>query len=74
MIKVDNIAEAERILKELNIHDFKSSSNGEIKVFENVKVNDIVLALNKANVSILSINSSEESVEDYYLNLIKEAK
>lgn len=74
MIKVDNVAETEKILKELNIHDFKASSSGEIKVFENVKVNDIVMALNNANVSILSINSSEESVEDYYLNLIKEAK
>ena len=74
MLKVDNVVETEKILKELNIHDFKASSSGEIKVFENVKVNDVVMALNKANVSILSINSSEESVEDYYLNLIKEAK
>ena len=74
MLKVDNVEEAEKILKALNVHDYKTSSNGEIKIFENVKVNDIVLELNKANVAILSINSSEESVEDYYLNLIKEAK
>lgn len=74
MLKVDNVEEAEKILKALNVHDYKTSSNGEIKILENVKVNDIVLELNKANVAILSINSSEESVEDYYLNLIKEAK
>lgn len=74
MLKVDNVEETEKILKALNIHEYKTSSNGEIKVFENVKVNDVVLELNKANIAILSINSSEESVEDYYLNLIKEAK
>ena len=74
MLKVDNVEETEKIIKALNVHDYKTSSNGEIKIFENVKVNDIVLELNKANVAILSINSSEESVEDYYLNLIKEAK
>ena len=74
MLKVDNVEETEKIIKALNVHDYKASSNGEIKIFENVKVNDIVLELNKANVAILSINSSEESVEDYYLSLIKEGK
>lgn len=74
MIKVDKIAETEQILKAHNIADYKVSSNGEINIFENLKVNDIVAELNAANVTILSINSSEESVEEYYLNLIKEGK
>ncbi len=74
MIKVDKIAETEAILKTHNITDYKVSSNGEINIFENLKVNDIVAELNAANVTILSINSSEESVEEYYLNLVKEGK
>lgn len=74
MIKVDKIAETEAILKTHNVTDYKVSSNGEIKIFENLKVNDIVAELNAANITILSINSSEESVEEYYLNLIKEGK
>ena len=74
MIKVDKLDKAEATLKEKGISDYKSSPNGEIKIYENVKVNDIVLAMNKADVAILSINSSEESVEDYYLNLIKEGE
>ena len=74
MIKVDKIAETEAILKTHNITDYKVSSNGEINIFENLKVNDIVAELNTANVTILSINSSEESVEEYYLNLVKEGK
>ena len=74
MIKVDKLDKAEAILKEKGIKDYKTSPNGEIKIYENVKVNDIVLAMNKADVAILSINSSDESVEDYYLNLIKEGE
>ena len=73
MIKVDKLQETEALLKKLNIQDYKSSSNGEIKIFDALKINDFVKALDKEGINILSINSSEESVEDYYLKLIKEA-
>ena len=62
---------AEEVLKTLKIKDYKTSSNGEIKIFESVKINNIVVALNEAKVDVLAINSSDESVEDYYLNLIR---
>lgn len=70
-IKIDNLKKAEEVLKTLKIKDYKTSSNGEIKIFENVKINTIVVALNEAKVDVLAINSSDESVEDYYLNLIR---
>ena len=71
MVKVDKIPEAEKALKKMNISDYRTSSNGEIKIFENVKINDVVIGLDNAGVSISAINSSDESVEDYYLNLIR---
>ena len=71
-LKVDKVEEAKTVIAKLGIHDFKSSPSGEIKIYQNVKIADVVIALNSANIDILSINSSDESVEDYYLNLVRE--
>ena len=74
MVKVDNITKAEKALKGLNIYDYRVSTSGEIKIYDSVKINQVVLALDAAGVDISAINSSEGSVEDYYLNLVKEAR
>ena len=74
MIKVDKLAKTEKVLKQLGSLDYKVSPNGEIKIYDNLKIKDVVMGLDDAGVNLLGINSSEESVEDYYLNLVKEAK
>ena len=74
MIKVDKLAKAEKVLKQLGSLDYKVSPNGEIKIYDNLKIKDVVMSLDDAGVNLLGINSSEESVEDYYLNLVREAK
>lgn len=74
MVKVDKLDKAEKILKQLGALDYKVSPNGEIKIYDNLKIKDVVVALDAAGVNLLGINSSEESVEDYYLNLVREAK
>ena len=74
MVKVDNITKAEKALKGLNIYDYRVSTSGEIKIYDSVMINQVVLALDAAGIDISAINSSEGSVEDYYLNLVKEAK
>ena len=71
-VKVDNIDETEKAVKKLGIKDYKAFPNGDFKIYENVQINSIVSALTAANVTVLGINSADESVEDYYLNLIKE--
>ena len=71
-VKVDNVNRAEEVIRSLNIHDYKAFPNGDVKIYENVQINSIVTALSAANVMVLGINSSEESVEEYYLNLVKE--
>ena len=72
--KVDDTVKAEAAIKSLNIKDYKVFPSGEIKVFENIDINDLIATFSKNGVKVLSFNSSEESVEDYYLNLIKGAK
>ena len=73
-IKVSDVVKTEEVLTKLNIKDFKSFPSGDIKIYENVVINDLVVALSKEGIVVLGINSQEESVEDYYLSLIKEGK
>lgn len=71
-MKVDNVNAAENALTKLGIKDYKIMPNGDVMIYEDIQINKIVLALSTAQVNILSINSSDESVEDYYLNLVRE--
>ena len=71
-VKVDKVDAAEAVIKKLGIKDYKAFPNGDIKIYENVQINSVVTALSTANIMVLGINSSDESVEDYYLNLVKE--
>ena len=71
-IKVNNVNASEELLKKLKINDYKISPNGDVNIYDNVKIKDMISAFAEANIDILAINSSEESVEEYYLNLIKE--
>ena len=73
-VKVSDVAKSEDVLAKLNIKDYKSFPSGDVKIYENVAINDLVLALSNAGITVLGINSQEESVEDYYLSLIKEGK
>ena len=73
-IKVGDVSKAEAILNKLNIKDYKSYPSGDIKIFDNVTINDLVMAFAKEGLGLIGINSQEESVEDYYLSLIKEGK
>ena len=72
-LKVDDLDKAREVIASLGLVDVKISSNGEIRIFDNVKISDVVIAFDKQGVEILGINSADESVEDYYLKLIKEA-
>ena len=73
-VKVSDVAKTEAILAKLKIQDYKSFPSGDVKIYENIAINDLVVALTNGGVTVLGINSQEESVEDYYLSLIKEGK
>lgn len=70
-IKVSDIEAAKEILAKLGLKDVSAFPNGDIKIYDDIKVNKVVVAFDKADVELLSIHTSEESVEDYYLNLVK---
>ena len=70
-IKVDGLDKVEPALKSIGVKQYKIYPNGDVTVFDEVQINDFVGSLSKAKINILSINSTDESVEDYYLHLIK---
>ena len=73
-VKVDDIQKTEEILRKNNYNDLKVSINGEVRIYDEVKIVSVVNLLDKNNINILGINSSDESVEEYYLNLVKGVK
>ena len=73
-VKVDNVSRAESAIRGLGVSDLKSFPNGEIKIYQNVEISRVISALSSIGINVLGINSSDESVEDYYLNLIKEGE
>ena len=69
-VRVNDIKDIETALKDLKIKDYKAYPNGNVQIFDDVDIAEVVIAINKKKIKILSINSSDEGVEDYYLNLI----
>ena len=69
-LKVSNEEAALKVLKGLGCRDIQTLPSGEIKVFDKVETKDVIKALVLKNIDILHFNSSDKSVEDYYLNLV----
>ena len=73
-IKVEKTDGIEKVLSGLKVKDFKVFPNGDVKIYDDVEIGQIISELHGKKVKILAVNSSEENVEDYYLNLIKEVR
>ena len=73
-INVDKVDATDKTLKALKIKDYKVFPNGDVKIYDEADIGEIISKIHDKGIKILSINSSDESVEEYYLNLIKEGK
>ena len=73
-IKVEDPTKVEEVLVNFGIKDMKVSPNGDINIYDEVSIGEVVTYLVKNKIDILAINSSDESVEEYYLNLVGGAK
>lgn len=69
-IKFADVEAAYKTLKELKVKDFKTFPNGDVMIFDEIELGDFVSKLASKGLKIISINSSDEGVEDYYLNLV----
>lgn len=71
VIKVENTSEAEEAIKGFKIEKYKVFPNGDVAIYDEIDIGEVVSYLNKKKIKILSIRSVDESVEDYYLRLIR---
>ncbi len=68
-IKVSNIKECVKYLEEKKM-PYEVISDEEINIYEKINVSEIAVELNKRNCKINEFREKEESLENYYINLI----
>lgn len=68
-IEVTNIEVLSRVLDEKMI-DYKIISEQTADIYGKVSITDLAAALASGNCEILSMNSHDESLESYYMNLV----
>ena len=62
LVKVDNINQAEALLKSHGMKELNISPNGNINIFDDVDIGSVVTLLHSNKIKILAIKSSDESV------------
>ena len=74
VIKTNDNEKTLQVLSLLNLSNYIILPNKEIKIYDDVNINELVISLDKNNINVLSMKCNEEKVEDYYLNLLKEVR
>lgn len=70
-LEVDNTEVLSQVLEQaLQIHDFKVLDGNMVRIYDDVDVTNVVQVLGENGVKILQINTRNESIEEYYLNLM----
>ena len=73
LIRVNDIAKLEKVLKAQKLTNYKVFPNGDVKIYDEIDIGSFISSLHDNKIKVTFAQSNEESVEDYYLNLIKEA-
>ncbi|MCQ3034979.1 MAG: ATP-binding cassette domain-containing protein [Bacilli bacterium] len=74
-IIVDNAAKTEEVFKSINITDYKEIGVNNFRVFDTkITSGELNKALVLGGVEVKRLVSNEETIEEYYLNIMKEGK
>lgn len=68
-ISVSNIKECSKYLEQSNI-SYEVMSNKIINIYDNVNISELAIELSNRNCTINEFHEKEESLENYYMNLI----
>ena len=68
---VDNTSNLPKVIKELNVKESKVTPSGEVVIYDSLDINNLVVCLDKNGMKVISFNTTDESIEDYYLNLVR---
>lgn len=69
-LRVDNTEKLGDVLKNFDSLDFSYTPEG-VKINGEVDLNELLDAVIKAEIKIISINCNETSIEDYYLSVVE---
>ena len=68
-VKVNEVKDLIKYL-ELNNISYEVINNNTIYIYDKINLSDIILKLSKTNCIVESITEHEETLENYYMNLI----
>ena len=68
-IKVSNVKECVRLFEENDI-DYEVNSEEQITIYSKVNISQLAITLSNRNCTIKELNEKDESLENYYMNLI----
>lgn len=70
-LEVDNIDQLSYVLEHtLQIQNFKVLDGNIVRIYDDVDVANVVRVVGEKGIKILQINTRNESIEEYYLNLM----
>lgn len=68
-VKVSNVKECVKYLEENKIL-YEVISEEQVNIFDNINISEFIVALSKKNCIVNKIQEKEETLENYYMNLI----
>ena len=70
-LELDSVEKMAQTLENtLQIHNFKVLDGNVVRIYDDVEVTKVVQAVGEAGIKILQINTRNESIEEFYLNLM----
>ena len=70
-LELDSVEKMAQTLENtLQIHNFKVLDGNVVRIYDDVDVTKVVQAVGEAGIKILQINTRNESIEEFYLNLM----
>lgn len=70
IVDIINSEDINSIVQKLNLENYEIEEN-KILIFDNIDINTIIEFLAKEHVAVNNINCIEETIEDYYMSLLK---
>ena len=72
-LKVNNLSVLCRVLDKMSL-DYSVVSDDEADIYASVSVTKLVTSLSELNCEVLSMHENDESLENYYVNLVGAGK
>jgi len=70
-VQVSDLETAKKALKENKVDDYKELGHSTLKIFTSIKMSELIKIFSKYDIDVLNIENRDESIEEFYLSIIK---